>query len=162
MLWADIAILSIIGISALISVFRGLIREVLSLVAWVLAFYAGFRFNQPLAGLFEPLVSYPSARTAAAFLLLFFSVLIVVGTINWLIMKLIASTGLSGTDRVLGVIFGVARGVAVVTVLVLLLGLTPVPRDPWWQESMFIGHFQRLALQVRDELPPSVAEHIHY
>lgn len=160
--WADIAILTIIGISALISLFRGFVREVLSLVAWVVAFWIAFTFTNPASNLLIDYVSIPTARYVMAFVGLLVVSLIVTGILNHLIGKLVDKTGLSGTDRMLGVVFGMIRGVAVVGVMVFLAGLTPVPRDPWWRESALMGHFQELALIAISFLPPNLMEHFSY
>ncbi len=162
MLWVDIAILVIVGISALISVMRGLVKEVLSLVAWVLAFWVAIIFSSNIAVMLEAHVSTESVRNILAFLSLFIGTLLLMGLVNLLISKLMDSTGLTGTDRALGVIFGVLRGVAIVLVLVLLAGLTPVPEDPWWQQSIFLGHFESLALQVVAILPPDISQHFKF
>ena len=71
-------------------------------------------------------------------------------------------TGLSGTDRVLGIVFGVVRGVVVVALLVLLAGLTTMPKDPWWGESALLGHFQVIALELRALLPPDMAAYFNF
>jgi membrane protein required for colicin V production len=89
-------------------------------------------------------------------------VLVVGGLLNLLMGQLVSKTGLSGTDRVLGVAFGVARGVVLIGVTVLLAGLTVLPEDPWWRESQLIGHFERLALWMRSFLPVDVAANIRY
>jgi len=93
---------------------------------------------------------------------LFLATLFAGGLINFLIGKLIKATGLSGTDRMLGIFFGLARGIAIVTVLVLLAGLTPLPKDPWWHESQFIPHFQQLAMILRGLLPPQYAAYFNF
>ncbi len=160
--WADIAILSIIGISALLSLFRGFVREVLSLVAWVAAFWVAFAFTERSAGYLTDYISIPSARYVAAFVVLLVATLLVIGILNHLVAKLIDKTGLTGTDRMLGVIFGIVRGVAIVGVIVFLAGLTPVPRDPWWSESILMGHFQELALIAISFLPPDWMSHFSY
>jgi membrane protein required for colicin V production len=160
--WADIFILTVIGVSALFSLFRGLIREVLSLVGWLEAGWVAYQFAGPLGAQMAGVVSVPSVRMALAFLGLLIGVLIVFGVLNFLIGKLIDSTGLSATDRLLGVIFGVARGVAIITVLVMLAGLTPVPRDPWWRDSMFLTRFEQLARFAIAWLPPEFAKHFAY
>ncbi len=74
----------------------------------------------------------------------------------------VKKTGLTGTDRVLGVVFGVARGAVIVGILVLLAGLTALPRDPWWRESTLVPHFQRLAVHIRAMLPSDVADEIRF
>jgi membrane protein required for colicin V production len=154
LIWVDIGILAIIGVSTLISLFRGFVREVLSLVAWAVAFWVAITFSPQVAGLFAAQISVPSARTFLAFGALFVATLFVGGLVNFVIGRLIAATGLTATDRLLGIFFGLARGIAIVTVLVLLAGLTPLPRDPWWHESQFIPHFQELAVILRSLLPP--------
>lgn len=162
MIWVDYAILAIIAISALISIWRGFIREVLSLVGWIMAFWVGFTFTHAVAALLAGYISVPSVRLAVAFTALFLATLLVVGVVNFLLVKLVNSTGLSGTDRMLGVLFGIGRGAVIVAALVLLAGTTPLPRDPWWKESMLIGHFQQMALWARGFLPADLAQHINY
>ena len=160
--WADIAILTIIGISVVIGVFRGFVREVLSLVAWIVAFWIAYQFCIPASTLLENHISVPTGRYVATFVALLVLSLLVTGLINHLISRLIDKTGLSGTDRMLGVLFGVVRGIAIVAVIVFLAGLTPVPRDPWWVESMLLAHFQELALIAISYLPPDWANHFSY
>jgi membrane protein required for colicin V production len=160
--WIDIVILVIVGVSALLGLFRGLVREVISLVGWVVSGWLAFKFSGPVAHHLANFVSLPSARMALAFIGLLLSSLLVFGIIGFLVGKLIDSTGLTGTDRMLGVILGFARGLAVVTVLVILAGLTPVPRDPWWHQSRFIGHLEQLAQLAISWLPPNFAKHFSY
>jgi len=162
MVWVDVAILIIIGLSAVISVLRGFVREALSLLAWILAFWVAFAFHQHLASVFTPYIDAPSLRLISAFALLFVVTLIIAAVINNLVAKLVKKSGLSGTDRVLGIFFGIARGGIVVAILVLLAGLTPIPADPWWRESIFIIHFQNMALWLRDFLPPDIASNFRY
>lgn len=160
--WADIFVLVVIGISAILSLFRGLVREVLSLVAWVVAGWVAYKYAGPLSSRMGDVVSVPSVRMALAFIGLLITVLLVFGVVNFLIGKLIETTGLSATDRMLGVVFGVARGAAIITVLVMLAGLTPVPRDPWWRESMFLPRFEQLAKVAIAWLPPEFGKHFEY
>lgn len=162
MTWVDLTILAIIGISALISVFRGLIREVLSLAAWVCAFFVAQTFMHDVTVLFAGHVSLPSARLILAFGALFVGTLLVAAVVNFLVGKLIAGTGLTGTDRMLGVFFGIGRGVLIVAMLVLVAGLTPMPQDPWWQEAVLLPRFQSLAVWVRGYLPAEAAAYIQF
>ncbi|MEM7540181.1 MAG: CvpA family protein [Pseudomonadota bacterium] len=158
----DVAIAAIIVISALISLLRGFVREVLSLIAWVVAFAAVYKFSLPTAELLTDLIDNAVLRNVAGVLLVLFGTLIVVGLINMLIASLIDKAGLSGTDRTLGMIFGLARGVAIVLVFVLLGGLTPAPAEPWWRESQLLLPFESMSLTIIDWLPPDYAQHFSY
>lgn len=162
MTWVDYAILAIIGISALISIFRGLVREVLSLLAWGCAFWVAWRFMQEAAGWFGGIVSVPSARLVLGFATLFVGTLLVAALVNLLIGKLIAGTGLTGTDRMLGVLFGVGRGVVIVATLVWVARLTPVPQDPSWRTSLLMPRFEAAALVMRGYLPAEVAGYFQF
>ena len=160
--WFDYGVLVVIGVSALISVTRGFVREALALAAWILSIWIAVSFSEPLAAMLESFISTPSVRLIAAFMLLFAGSLLMMSIINMLAVKLVRSTGLTGTDRAIGMLFGIVRGVFVVAVLVFLAGLTPLPQDAWWRESLFMPHFQELALWLRDFLPADVAQYFSY
>jgi membrane protein required for colicin V production len=162
MVWVDYVIIAIVLLSALISVVRGFVREAFSLAGWIGAFWVAFTFSERLAMWFGNYISVSSMRLLVAFFILLILTLFVVALINFLISQLVEKTGLTGTDRVLGVLFGVARGVAVVTLLVLLAGFTPVTSDPWWKESLLLPHFEVLALWLREYLPPELADDLAY
>jgi len=159
--WADYTILVIIGISAVISITRGFISEALSLLSWILALWLGLTFMHALA-FHIPWISVPSIRLIVSFITLVVVTLLVAALVNHLVNQLVTRTGLTGTDRMLGVIFGVVRGIVIVAICVLLAGLTPLPKDPWWQESMLLGHFQHLAMEIRKLLPPELAAYLMY
>ena len=160
--WADFSILSIIGISALISLFRGFVREALSVVGLAAAIWVAVTFYDQASDLLVNVISLPTGRRVIAFVALIVVSLLIAGLINHLIGKLVDKAGLTGTDRMLGVVFGVVRGVAVVGLLVLLAGLTQVPQDPWWQQSMLMEHFQKLAQMAIEFLPPDIVAHFSY
>jgi membrane protein required for colicin V production len=161
MLWVDYGILGIIVISALMSIGRGFIREILSLAAWAIAFWVAMNFSS-LVDPFFTAVTVPSMRKLLAFLTVFVAVLLLAALVNSFLGKLITATGLSGTDRALGIIFGAVRGAGIVSILVLLAGFTPLPKDPWWQQSMFLKYFQAAAIWIRQYLPDSIASMITF
>lgn len=162
MIWVDYAILAVIAISAIISLFRGFIREVMSLASWVVAALLATKFSGEAAVFLQDYVSVPSVRLGLAFIAIFVLLLIIGAIVSSLLAKLVETTGLSGTDRSLGMLFGVIRGILIVTLLVLLAGLTPVNEDPWWKESQFIPHLEKLAVQIRGFMPENMADLIRF
>jgi len=162
MIWIDIAILIVVGISAAFSLIRGFIRESISLAGWFAAFAAGIYLSQPASQLLEGVISTPSLRLIVAFVVLFVSILFAVAILNFFVGKLIKVTGLSSTDRMIGVIFGVLRGVLVIAVLVVLASMTTLPEEPWWQESLLLRYFEQLVLLSKAYLPSEIAQYIHY
>lgn len=160
---ADWTILAIVLISAAVGLFRGLVKEVLSLVIWVVALVVAILFRVQVAAALpidDPNVS-DTVREILAFALLFFGVLIAGGLINHLVAKLIEITGLTGTDRVLGGCFGLGRGLVLVLVaLVFLPGLVPVDEAAWWRDSVLIPRFlafEDWARQVAADLSAWIA-----
>jgi len=162
MTWVDYGILAVIGVSALVSLLRGFVREAFSLASWVAALWVALAFFEPLSGSLVHWISIPSLRLGAAFAVLFLVVLLLGALIGYLAGQLVQKTGLTGTDRVLGMVFGLGRGMIIVAVLVLLAGLTAMPRDPWWSQSQLLPHFQHLALWLSGFLPADIAARINY
>lgn len=156
MVWVDYLIPGIIAISAGLSLIRGFVREALSLVGWMTAFWIALNFSQVLADMFLGGISAPSLRIVVAFTILFVVTLVLAALVNRLAATLVKTTGLTGTDRMIGMLFGVVRGAVIVAVLVLLAGMTTMPQDPWWQESLMIGHFQDLAVWLQNTVAPEI------
>lgn len=143
--WVDWAIIAVIAVSSLISLSRGFVKEALSLLTWIVAGVVAWMFGGALSHHLSEFIDTPSARVIAACAILFIVTLLVGALINYLIGELIRVTGLSGTDRLLGMVFGAARGGLLVVVLVGLLSLAPVQEDPWWQQSTLLPHFLMVA-----------------
>jgi membrane protein required for colicin V production len=160
--WADYLIVIVIALSMLIGLWRGLLREVISLATWIAAFAIAFLFAEDGAVHLAPYLDVPSLRVAAAFGGLFLATLLLGGLVGIVASQLVDYTGLTGTDRVLGMVFGLGRGAVVIAILVLAAGLTPLPKDPWWQQSRLLPHFQEAALQLRYWLPPELAQNFRF
>ena len=151
--WVDIFIIVVVVLSALISLVRGFVKESISLITWIVAGIIALRYYSPMGDLLEPFVSSVTLRNWVGGGILFLVTLIVGAIVNFIISQLVSRTGLSGTDKALGVVFGAARGMLIVTMLVLLASLTPMPGADWWQESTLIDFFQQLAVWVRGVIP---------
>jgi membrane protein required for colicin V production len=162
MLWVDILIIAIIAVSAVISLIRGFVQEALSLVTWIAAFTLAWLFFRPLAVQLQPLIDVASLRLGVAYGIILLLVLLLGALVNHFMKTLVEHTGLSGTDRLIGIFFGVARGAVVVAILVLLAGLTPFPQDNWWSESRLLPYFQEMAVWMKGYLPADIASNFSY
>ncbi|MCU0972102.1 MAG: CvpA family protein [Gammaproteobacteria bacterium] len=160
MTWVDYFIVGTIALSAFVSLLRGFVREAMSLAVWILGFWVAWSFFRDVAPLLAHWIAAPSIQLGTAFALLLVATLILGGLINYLIGQLVDRTGLSGTDRLFGMAFGIARGALVIALLVMLAGLTPLPNDPWWKESLLLGHFERLAHWIGGLMPPELAKRL--
>jgi membrane protein required for colicin V production len=158
--WADYAILGILLVSTVVSLFRGFIKEVFSLLVWIAAVYAALQAAGPLAMQLEGVIEVPSVRVIIAFVGVFLVVLAIGGLITYLLGRLVESTGLSGSDRLFGALFGALRGVAIVLVAVIVAGFTPFVKDPWWAESMLLPEMERMATWLVEFFPESIREYL--
>jgi membrane protein required for colicin V production len=156
----DLLILSILAISAVLSLFRGFVSEVLSLLFWILAFWLAARLAAPVSTLFVDVVQSPTAQLSFAFIALLLGFGALGGLLIWLVRRFLHSTGLGPTDRMLGLLFGAARGVVIVVALTLLGRFTTMPQDPAWMASRLLPHFDRLAQQSTLLLPQGIRDRI--
>ena len=142
MVWVDWVIIAILAISSLISFKRGFIKEAMSLGVWLIAFLVATWFSPLLAPMLVDYINEPSLRQLSAFAMLFIATLLTGSLANYLLSTLVKATGLTGTDRLLGVIFGASRGLIIIMAFVIYVPqLLAVQEDSWWQQSSLIPHF---------------------
>jgi membrane protein required for colicin V production len=158
--WFDYAIIVTLVLSIGVGLWRGFIGEVMALVCWVLAFWIAWMFGPVLAEQFSASISVPSVRVLLGYAICFVAVLIGGAIVSYLLRKLVSGSGLSGTDRLLGMVFGLVRGFALVVLVVLLMKFTPVVRDDWWRSSQMLPTFERSASWVTSYLPDSVSKYL--
>lgn len=160
MVWVDYFIVALVILSALISLMRGFVKESISLLTWIMAFWVALTFVDSLDAMLANRIETPSVRVLVAFSTLFIITLILGAMVNHFVSLAVKKTGLSGTDRMIGVLFGTARGVVVVAALVLLGILTEVNRDPWWNDSAFIPLMEPIAAWMAGFLPEDMAQEV--
>ncbi|MGI9317854.1 MAG: CvpA family protein [bacterium] len=154
----DIAIIVILLVSTLIGIFRGFVREILSLAAWIVAVLVAWTFAEMGAVYLEPYISQPPLRVVAAFAGIFVVVLILLSIISYLIYKLFALAGITGVDRSLGGLFGIVRGIIVIALLILAGVYVDFAAQPWWQESRLVGYFAPVTDFLLSLMPQDIVE----
>ena len=162
MTWFDYAVIAIVGLSVLLSIIHGFVREILSLASWVVAFLVAQIYATGVAPLLPAVINNPSVRLLAGFLSVFLAVLVVMTLLAIALSKLIKTAGLGFVDRALGGVFGLVRGLAIVLIAVLLAGLTSLPRQPAWRQAVLSAPLVTLADWVKVWLPDDLAKHINH
>lgn len=160
--WVDYFIIGVILFSTLISLMRGFISEAISLFTWIIAFLVAFQSAKPMGNLFSGVIHSPSVKIIIGFMIVFIIILIIGSLINHFIGVLVKSTGLSGTNRLLGMIFGFARGVLLIAIFILFAEMTSVVREVWWHQSHLIPYFQGVANWLQQFIPDHVNNVSHY
>ncbi len=147
--WVDWAIIAMVASSTLVSLWRGFVAEAMSLAGWVAAFVGANLFSEAMAQLLAPYVDNVGARYLAGYVIVFIAVLIAANICSFLLKQLVRMTGMSVLDRILGTVFGFARGVLVVLVLVLLARELITPDNlQWMQDSQLMPHLELLVQWV--------------
>lgn len=162
MTWFDYTVIAIALWSVLLGWWRGFVYEVLSLLGWVAAYSVARWQAVNVATLMPAGLGVDAIKVTVAFVLLFVATLIVSGIVVWLLLKLIKSTGLGWVDGLFGTLFGMLRGTLIVLMLVLLAGLTDLPKEPFWREAKLSKPLESLALASLVWLPDSVARRVHF
>ncbi len=162
MTFFDYAVLAILGVSVLVSVWRGAIRELLALASWIVAFLIAQAYAGTVAALLPAAIPSAGLRLLAGFLVVFLVVLLLVALVALAISQLVRAAGLGPLDRAVGAIFGLLRGILVTSLLVLLAGLTAAPREPWWRDAMFSAPLEALVLVGKPWLPDELARRISF
>ncbi|MBC7802442.1 MAG: CvpA family protein [Candidatus Parcubacteria bacterium] len=162
MTWLDYAVVGVFAASLALGAWRGLVREVLSILGWVIAFLAANLFAGPLGTLMPQAIPTPELRIAAAFVAVFVAALVVATLLGLLVSRIVKAVGLGGLDRMLGMLFGAARGLLILVAAALLAGLTALPRQPLWRDSTSGPLLVQAAGALKPLLPQSFADRLRY
>ncbi len=162
MTWLDYASLVLLVASILWGVWRGLVREAISVGAWVLAFIAANYFAGPLGEELPKVLPTPEVRVLVAFIAVFIATLAVCTMAGVLLSRMTKAAGLGGLDRALGGVFGLARALLILLAFALLAGLTALPRQPAWRNSVCGEPLAQAALALKPWLPRTFAGRLRY
>lgn len=159
----DLIILAVMLVFTAIGAWRGLVREVITALTWVLSGLLAWLFAGKLSVIFKGMVDDPALRQLLAFVLIFIVVFVLGIVASWFIHKhLPGKRGFRIANNVLGGVIGAARGAVIVIAVFLVAGLTSFPQRPWWREASFTPYFERAAVYVAGYMPHDIARHIRY
>lgn len=158
----DIAVIVVTVLSALIGLWRGVIREVFALAAWIAAIVCMFLFGEAFAKMLPFAHDTPWLRTLAGYALVFIGVFVMLSVAGFLFSRMVKAIGLSFVDRALGMMFGVLRGVLIVVLLVFVAGATTLPHFAWWRDSVTAKPLVTFAAILRSKLPDDLARRIKF
>ncbi len=158
----DWVALAVVAASSLLGVWRGVVSEILALAAWVAAFFAARQFGNDAGTMLTRWIADPAIATAAGYAAVFVAVLLLFSAARLLLSMLLRAVGLGLLDRLLGSVFGVARGVAIVLAGVMLAGMTSMPKEKWWREAILAPPLETAVVAAKPWLPSDVAKRIRY
>lgn len=158
----DYVLLAVLGLTSVLGFARGLMKELMSLVAYVAASMAAIWWGPQTSGWLENLIATPLLRTAVGHIATFFVALLGVGLLNMALNALIEHTGLGSADHSLGALFGLAKGSVIVLGVILVAGYTQLPVEPWWQQSTLANTATNVIIGIKSYLPPDVAAWLPY
>lgn len=157
----DYGVIAILLASLALGLWRGLIGEALALLAWVLALLAAWQFGPEIGGLITAIAD-PGLRVLAGYAVVFVGVLFVLALVRLAVRGLLKVLGLTAVDRVLGVLFGVARGMLIILILVAVGGMTSAPKEPWWAQAKLAPPLETAVIASKPWLPPEAAKRIRF
>lgn len=154
--------LAIIGVSIIVSMMRGAFKEMLAIIGWLVAFYVAKTYASLLSPMLPQDIPTEALKTLAAFLILLIAVLFINTLLSIAISSIISKVGLGWLNRLLGIVFGLAKGVLIVCVLVFLAGLTSLPKERMWTDAMLSSPLEVLVKSTFPWLPYSVTKHVKF
>lgn len=158
----DYLVIFVLAASVIIGLVRGLVREVLSLLSWVIAFVVANAYALALAQMLPEAVPGEVLRLIIAFVALFIGVRILMSLLSLALDALLDAGGLSLFDRLLGAIFGLARGLVIVLAAVILSGMTSLPQQDFWKHAVLSPYAEQGARTVKQYLPAAMAQHVNF
>lgn len=151
--WVDLAIIAIIALSVITGLIRGFVKELIALCVWVLAIWLAFHYTEAIDPWLQAYIQDKAARKIAGFVLILLATLIAGAIINAVFSFILKRSGLSGTDRILGMGFGFVRGVFIVSLIMLVIQMTSVPHEEYAKNSRLYARFDPLVNWIYGQLP---------
>ncbi len=158
----DYLVLFVLVCSIVISMLRGLVKEILSLLGWIVSFVVANAYGENLASLLPAMIPGNVTRLIVAFIALFIGVRLLMMLLTMAIDAVIKASGLTLADRGLGSLFGLARGLLIVLAAVLVCGMTAIPQQPFWKQALLSPLAESAAHTAKPFLPGDIARHVQF
>jgi membrane protein required for colicin V production len=158
----DYVVLFVLITSIIVSTLRGLVKEMLSLLGWIVAFVVANAYGPELSTMLPPAIPGETVRLIVAFLALFIGVRIMMGLLSMAVSALVEAGGMTLADRGLGGLFGLGRGLVIVLAGVILCGMTSIPQQDFWRQALFSPIAETGVRTVKPFLPAAVAQHVQF
>jgi membrane protein required for colicin V production len=162
MTYFDYLVIGIVTVSLLFGLWRGVVGEIIALAAWGVGIFAAIEFGASVGHSVFAGLSDPALRTLAGCVVIFVGILVSMAVLNMVVRSMVKALGLSVSDRILGMIFGLTRGVLVCMVLVGLGGMTSAPMQPWWRNATLAAPLETVVMAVKPWLPDDLAKRIRF
>ena len=158
----DYVVIGIVALSLVLGLWRGVVSEMIALAAWILAFMAALEFGAQVGLQLFMGIADPALRALAGCAVVFIGVLVAMSLVRLAVRSMVKALGLSLSDRLLGMVFGLARGLLVVLVLVAAGGLTSAPQQAWWKQAVLAPPLETAVLVAKPWLPDDLAKRIRF
>jgi membrane protein required for colicin V production len=155
--WLDLVIVAAVALSALLGLWRGLVRELIALAGWIAAVVLAIHYAAAVGALLPFQTPWPALKTLLGGAIVVVACVFLAAIFGWIARLLLRATRLSAADRALGGVFGVVRGALIVLVAVLFAGATPLVRQPSWDESLLLPWAERGVQAAAPWLPSALA-----
>jgi membrane protein required for colicin V production len=158
----DLIAIAIVAVSVGISIWRGLVRELLAVASWVGAFWVAKEYAVVASSWWPVALAHPGLRLMLGFVAVMLTSLLAFSLLSMLAARLVKAAGLTAQDRMLGAAFGLLRGVLIAVTAVLLGGMSSAPREPYWRDALLSAPLETAALWVKPWLPQDIAARISF
>ena len=162
MLAFDYVVIGVVLISLLLGLWRGVVTEVVALAAWGIGIFAGLEYGKVSGQMLYGSLADPTMRTLAGCATVFIGILLAMAVIGMAVRSMVKALGLSLSDRLLGAIFGLVRGLLMILVLVGLGGMTGAPQQLWWKGAILAAPLETAVMATKPWLPEDLAKRIRF
>jgi membrane protein required for colicin V production len=147
--WLDYLLIVLVACSLIAGIMRGLLREVIALVTWITAVWVAWHYSSLVESYLGGALANENVRTWAARALIFIVIVLVGGVVGLLVSHLVRLSIFNGTDRAVGGLFGLLRGLVMAGLFVMLCHAVRLEGEPWWHRSLLVPYAEHAANVLR-------------